>query len=250
MYRSLNPAAIVTTCGTLCSRIAERFPDSGLSRVSNELLTVARESSEKIERLRRPNWPIRIGVILGLALAVAAAAGVVLSMRVQANVGGLSDLLQGLEAGVNDMIFMGLAVFFLFTVENRLKRRIALRSLHELRSIAHVIDMHQLTKDPEQIVTPAMSTASSPQRVMTRFALARYLDYCSELLSITSKLAALYVQYLDDALVLSAVNDIQSLSAGLSAKIWQKLDILNSVTYREAVQGESGPAPASPGNPA
>jgi hypothetical protein len=54
------------------------------------------------------------------------------------------------------------AIYFLLTVESRVKRRTALRALHELRSIAHVIDMHQLTKDPEQLLSPAMSTASSP----------------------------------------------------------------------------------------
>ena len=64
---------------------------------------------------------------------------------------------------------------------------------------------------------------------MTRFGLARYLDYCSEMLSITNKVAALYVQYLDDAVVLSAVNNIQSLATGLSAKIWQKIVILDTL---------------------
>ena len=127
------------------------------------------------------------------------------------------------------MVFLGLSIFFLLTVEGRFKRRAALRALHELRSIAHVIDMHQLTKDPEQLLSPAMAIASSPSRGMTRFGLARYLDYCSEMLSITNKVAALYVQYLDDAVVLSAVNNIQSLATGLSAKIWQKIVILDTL---------------------
>jgi hypothetical protein len=54
------------------------------------------------------------------------------------------------------------------------------------------------------------------------------------MLSITSKLAALYVQYLNDAVVLSAVNDIQSLAVGLSGKIWQKIVILDSLAVRGA----------------
>jgi hypothetical protein len=77
-----------------------------------------------------------------------------------------------------------------------------------------------------------MTTASSPKREMTRFNVARYLDYCSELLSIVSKVAALYVQNLDDAVVLSTVNDIQSLATGLSAKIWQKIVILDTLAIR------------------
>ena len=95
--------------------------------------------------------------------------------------------------------------------------------------------MHQLTKDPEQLISPAMATATSQRREMTRFGLARYLDYCSEMLSITNKVAALYVQYLDDAVVLSSVNSIQNLATGLSAKIWQKINILDNLALPVAV---------------
>ena len=61
---------------------------------------------------------------------------------------------------------------------------------------------------------------------MSRTQLPRYLDYCSELLALTSKLAALHAQNLNDAVVLSAVNDIEALTADLSRKIWQKISIL------------------------
>ena len=237
MYRALDPARIIATCEQLGNRIGERFPDSGLRRVSAELLAMARESAARIQRLHRPHWPTRLAVLVGLLGLFGAAFGILLSFRVHTNVSGLSDLLQGLEAAVNDAVFVGIAIYFLLTVEARVKRRTALRALHELRSIAHVIDMHQLTKDPEQLLSPAMSTASSPQREMTRFGLARYLDYCSEMLSITSKLAALYVQYFNDAVVLSAVNDIQSLAVGLSGKIWQKIVILDSLAVRGEAAG-------------
>ena len=238
MYRALDPSAILATCQILSRRITERFPGSGLSRVSQELFHLAEESAAHVEALRRPHWPTRVGVILGLLLIVGISVGFIASFRVPATVGGLSDLLQGLEAAVNDVVFLGIAIYFLLTVENRLKRRWALRSLHELRSIAHVIDMHQLTKDPELLLSPAMATPSSPQRTMTRFELSRYLDYCSEMLSITSKLAALYVQHLEDGLVLSAVNDIQSLAGSLSAKIWQKIVILDSFAVRETTSAQ------------
>jgi len=70
-------------------------------------------------------------------------------------------------------------------------------------------------------------TASSPRRSMPRFELSRYLDYCSELLSLTSKVAALYVQDSQDPVVLDAVNDVETLTTGLSGKIWQKIMILD-----------------------
>jgi hypothetical protein len=48
-------------------------------------------------------------------------------------------------------------------------------------------------------------------------------------LSITSKLAALYVQSLKDPVVLESVNGIQALTIGLSGKIWQKIVILDTI---------------------
>jgi hypothetical protein len=50
--------------------------------------------------------------------------------------------------------------------------------------MAHIVDMHQLTKDPEQLVGGGPRTRSSPKRTMTPFQLARYLDYSTELLAI------------------------------------------------------------------
>ena len=89
--------------------------------------------------------------------------------------------------------------------------------------------MHQLTKDPERLLSKEPSTPSSPERLMTSPELGRYLDYCSELLSVTSKLAALLVQYFNDEVVLSAVNEIETLTTGLSGKIWQKIRMLDRV---------------------
>lgn len=163
-YRALDPASIVATCERLHSRIGERFPGSGLSKVSTELLSIARESTEHVDRIRRPNWTVRLLVGGGVLIILGAVAGFVLSFQAAETALSLTDVLQGLESAVNDVVFLGLAIFFLFTIERRLKQRDALRSLHELRSIAHVIDMHQLTKDPEQLLTPAMATVSSPER--------------------------------------------------------------------------------------
>ena len=86
------------------------------------------------------------------------------------------------------MVYVAVAVFFLVTIETRVKRRRALRAIHELRAIAHVIDMHQLTKDPEWVLDRGRPRpASCAPRTMSRFELSRYLDYCSEALSLTGK---------------------------------------------------------------
>ena len=48
------------------------------------------------------------------------------------------------------------------------------------------------------------------------------------MLSLTSKLAAVYAQNLPDPVVIDAVNEIESLTTNLSQKIWQKITILDA----------------------
>ena len=243
--RQLDPDRIVATATTLGQRISERFPGSGLSQISRDLLAEAQETTARIERLGRPRWVVRAAAAAAVLLLGAVLVAAVLAIQVPTRVDGIASLLQAIEAAVNDVVFLALAVYFLFTVEGRLKRREALSGLHQLRSIAHIVDMHQLTKDPEYVIRPpgdgatnttttdATTTASSPRRTMTRFELSRYLDYCSELLSLTSKLAALHAQILRDPVVLAAVNDVEALATGLSSKIWQKIMILDTAAARE-----------------
>ena len=114
----------------------------------------------------------------------------------------------------------------------------------ELRVILHVIDMHQLTKDPTAAVSIGGKTASSPARTLTPYELSRYLDYCSEMMSLTAKVAVLFAQSLPDPIVTEAVSDIERIAAGMSQKVWQKITMLDA-TIR-AVPSLSPPAPAAP----
>ncbi|HNV74940.1 MAG: hypothetical protein IPF87_01795 [Gemmatimonadetes bacterium] len=229
-FRTLDATHIIATIERLGQRIEERFPGAGLSGVGRDLLGLARDCAREAESLGRPHWPIRAGVGLAIVLMVvaviAAVVGVVQRLSSPTQVSGLAEFVQGVESGVNDLVFLGIAVYFLISIETRLKRRVALRRIHQLRSIAHIVDMHQLTKDPERLLATHQDTASSPQRTMTRAELWRYLDYCSELLSLTGKIGALFVQRMDDAVVLQAVNEIEDLTNGLSRKIWQKITLL------------------------
>jgi len=230
MYSELQADRIIDTIDVLIARITERFPGSSLRNVGAELRVVAESTKSVVTELRNPHWPLRIaagGGILALLAVVVLVAALTIQPRDDSVTKTTLSLLQGIESALNDVILISLAIYFLISLEGRVKRRIALRSLHRLRSIVHIVDMHQLTKDPEHLLTPDQQTASSPQRSFTRFELARYLDYSSELLSLASKLAALHAQYVDDTVVLDAVNDIETLAGNLSSKIWQKIMILD-----------------------
>jgi hypothetical protein len=231
-YLHLDEGQIIQTLERLRDRIGERFPQSGLSRVSEELLAVASDASLTVAYLRRPNWSARGAAAIAIVGMLAVLGILAVTVPGPTGVTGLADVIQTIEAGINSVIFFGIAVFFLLTIETRLKRRRALRTIHQLRSLAHVVDMHQLTKDPERLLSAPKDTPSSPTRTMTAPDLGRYLDYCSELLSITSKVAALLVQYFDDTVVLGAVNEIETLTTGLSGKIWQKITVLERALAR------------------
>lgn len=225
----LHPTRIIETIHALGMRIEERFPGSGLSRVARQQLGIARNTLARVEWVRRPILWVRAAVGFVILLIVSLVAGI--ALRVNLNPGGVHfiDVIQAVDAVINELLLLAAAIVFLATTESRIKRKKALASLRELRALAHIVDMHQLTKDPERIVdaSPRTDTPSSPRRTLTRWELSRYLDYCSEMLALNSKLAALYAQNLDDPVVLAAVDEVETLTTGLCAKIWQKLVIVN-----------------------
>ena len=89
--------------------------------------------------------------------------------------------------------------------------------------------MHQLTKDPERYRPGFQPTEESIDVDLTPIELSQYLEYCSELLSLVGKTAALFANNATDRIVLDGVHDIESLTSDLSRQIWQKISILPSL---------------------
>ena len=226
----LNAQKIVSTISVLHDRICERFSESGLSKICQTLEEIAQRAVEKEAWISKPIFWLRGLVVAGCSLFMASALAVTyLVFEPLIKKGAFKNILANVETEIDFMILIGGATFFLWTLENRYKRWRALQALHELRSVAHVIDMHQLTKDPDRILEGDKNTSSSPEFRMTGYELRRYLDYCSEMLSLTGKIAAVYVQKFDDSVALAAASEVETLTTGLSRKIWQKLMILHSM---------------------
>lgn len=229
-FKSLNSAHIIETLDRLADRVRERFPDASLNNVVTEVIELGKRDRRRSERLARPYIFLRMGTaaaILGAVVALGYMGYWLYSaIGVNGNGADIFTVFEGVEAGLNIVILAAVAIFTLSRIEERLKRSLALDDLHELRSIAHIIDMHQLTKDPTAVLKLGPRTESSPTREMSDFELSRYLDYCAELLSLAGKIAALYAQNSRDPVVIAAVNDIESLTSNMSAKIWQKIIIV------------------------
>ncbi|MBL9084361.1 MAG: hypothetical protein JNK76_21345 [Planctomycetales bacterium] len=241
-YRNLQPSQIVDTIDVLSRRIKERFPQSGLFRVAVELHALAQEAVVRAEKIRRPNILLRGFVLLLIGLVVALVAMTARSIRLNNEVFQLEHFVQTIDSSISSVVFLGAAIVFLFSLELKLKRKRALEAVRELRSLAHIIDMHQLTKDPERVTGRGAATASSPKRTMTAFELGRYLDYCSELLSLLSKTGALYVQEFPDPVAIEAVDQVSNLATDLSRNIWQKIMILEATTRNTQAAAEKAAA--------
>lgn len=220
-YRILKTKKVLETIHTLQLRIGDRFPESGLAKVCGELHQAAVESTEKIERISRPNIFLRIGVGLVILGVLFGAFFSLSTLELTTGKLTVADIVTISEATINDILLIGAAIFFLVSIETRLNRRLALKDLFELRSIAHVIDMHQLGKDPNR--NSLKNTEHSPKTSLTPFEMTRYLEYCSEMLALTGKVAALYSQSTDDSTIVDAINEVEDLTTGLSQKVWQKI---------------------------
>lgn len=225
----LDGEKVTQTVTCLRQRISERFPDTGLLTICEQMERISAKTRQRSEEISSPIWWIRVTgwLLIGLVGIISIVLPSLVASGFREEELTLRALMELGDPVMNEIVLLGALIFFLFSLETRVKRHRALKAIHELRSIAHVIDMHQLTKDPERVVSSAYkSTSLSPKATLDQFQLRRYLDYCSEMLSLTGKMAALYVQNFDDGIALSAVNEVESLTTGLSSKIWQKIMIL------------------------
>lgn len=227
MYRRLRHEGIARTADQLCLRVSERFPNSGLSKVAAELADIARGAERRAGEIVEPIAWLRNSVYTGIVLLFGICIFIVVKYRPGVGNYDLSHFVQILDGAMNVAVLSGGAVFSLVTIENRVRRSRALKAAHELRALAHVIDMHQLTKDPDRVMGAASPTEHSPDVKLTPVGLTRYLNYCTEMLSLIGKIGAYYIQDFDDPVAIEAINDLEALTTGLSQKMWQKIMIVH-----------------------
>jgi len=245
-FRTLDPQKIVDTIERLTHRVEERFPNAGLADACTRLHDISENMKKRAEWIGRPvywlrgiTWLIGVRIVLIAIVPAYYLAKPAAPLGLEPVEGGLAGFVTVLEAGLNDIVLIGAAIFFFLTLETRYKRQRALKAIHELRTVAHIIDMHQLTKNPHRLSQRMIysPTGFSPRLQMTPFQLRRYLEYCSEMLALTGKIAAVYVQEFDDGVALASASELETLTAGLSNKIWQKISILETASAGEDPPG-------------
>lgn len=231
-FQRLLAEPVHETAERLERRVGTRFPGRGLHEVSQELVSLIETVGRSTRTARgRRSWlrpASRFGILAVVAVTLLVLVLAARSATMDAPDTGL-EWLPLLESGVNDLVFAAFAIWFLYSVPERLERERLLELLHRLRSVAHIVDMHQLTKDPERLRATFTSTrASAEMELETPEQLEYYLDYCSELLSLVGKAAALCAEESRDGVVLDTVSTIETLTVSLERKIWQKIAVLGS----------------------
>lgn len=224
--RHLSGERVQATVIALRDRIAIRFPDNRLTEVAAELVGlvdhVDQHTRDTQRRVVRTTLVARVLAAVALVLA-----GTLLALalrQVLTNTGGQGTTwIPLLESTINTMILIALGVLFLWAVPERRERKGLLSLLHQLRSVAHVLDMHQLTKEPGRLRRGYVATAHSLPNDLTADQMYDYLSYCIELLSLIAKTAALCAERSSDDTVLDTVSDVETLTTELSSTIFQKM---------------------------
>ena len=171
-YFQLDDKRILETATILHQRIEERFPGSSLSKAAAEIERSVRATSGRIEELKQPYWPLRATSGTLLVLTVLSLLYGFLGAIDWSSVKGsltFADFVGLLEPSIGSSVFIGAFFVFVISIEQRWKHQRVLEAIGELRSLIHVVDMHQLTKDPERARRHGPDTPSSPVRKMTRF---------------------------------------------------------------------------------
>jgi hypothetical protein len=215
----------------ISNRIGARFPNSNLYTLSKELKKTLDSINSKIIEVAKPKWSIRIVLTSFVILSVFLIFLFIKFFIKKNHDSDIYNIIQGVEAALNSFVLIGASFYFMFKLEERMKEKVILKQINNLRMHIHMIDMYQLGKDP--LANPEMSTNFSNKNKLSNFEMGRYFNYCCELLSITSKMAVLFANENSSERISEAIYEIEILSSTLNRKIWQKIAMLDVNTKRK-----------------
>lgn len=234
---ALDPDRIVETCRRLSQRVHERFPGRSLDRHVGAFADHAeRVVAAGVKPLQPPVWLRIAGWVGGFGAILLLAVPFWLAKRLEPPE-RLTDSLQAIDSAIT--IFAGTVAgyFTMRSITQAYSRKRALRGLQELRSFAHVADMLQTNKSPARLLFPTAATASSPLLEEDPVLVSRYLGYCAEFYALVAKVAVLYGDWVQDATVLSTVDDIEVLCSDFENRVALKILQLDRLVSRSAPPG-------------
>lgn len=219
----LDPAKIIETADHLARRVSEKLPDSNLAGLAAELAQVARQTEERAREARQPILAIRIASVLAVCGTVFGLWYLARHIHARWEFGTVTEVFEATDAGFNLLVILAGALWSFLTLEARIRRRKALKSIEELRDFIHVIDITQLYYTPDLYNPNPVNSLSSLNIDYT------YLLFCTEMLTLISNLAPLYTRGAAGDSILRAVSDVEMLANAISAKLLSKADTVRIV---------------------
>ena len=147
-YREINPTKLIDSVGKMADRVEEQFPSSGLSAVANEVAAVAEGTVARVAEIKKPRIGLRIGVGIMVLLVLSGPLLFSFLLSFSEEVTNLGDFLEATDAGLHMLLVLAGGIYFLVGMENRMRRNQALDAIAEFRSLTHLVDLHQINKNP------------------------------------------------------------------------------------------------------
>jgi hypothetical protein len=213
----LDPARIVETAEDLSQRMSEKLPGSRLAGLAVELAQIARQTDERAQQARRPIRAIRLASALTVGGSLLGLWYLVRHVHARWEFGTITEVFEAADAGFNLVVILAGALWFLITLEARIKRRKSLESIEELREFIHVIDVTQLYYTPD-VYAPHSGRSLSPLDLDYN-----YLLFCTQMLAVICNLVPLYSRGANDS-VMRAAAEVEMLANAVSAKLLSKAE--------------------------
>lgn len=214
----LDPARIIETAENLAREVGEKLPGSSLAGLAVKLLHVAHATEERARRARRPIYAIRVLSLLAISASLLALWYLLRHIHARWEFGTITEVFEAADAGFNLLILLAGALWFLITIENRIKRRKALMYIEELREFLHVIDVTQLFYTP-LVYNPDPAAA----RTSATFDYTYFL-FCTQMLAVISNLAPLYTRGAAGDSILRAASEVEMLANAITVKLLSKAE--------------------------
>jgi hypothetical protein len=220
----LDPARIIETTENLARNISEKLPGSSLAGLAVELAQIAHATFERARQARRPIYSIRVLSLLAISASLLGLWYLLSHIHARWEFGGtITEVFEAADAGFNLLVLLAGALWFLVTIENRIKRKKALEFIEELREFIHVIDVTQLYYTP-LVYDPE----PAPARISLTFDYTYFL-FCTQMLAVISNLAALYTRGAAGDSILRAASEVEQLSNAISVKLLSKAESVRLV---------------------
>jgi hypothetical protein len=212
--RRLDSREVIETAKNLADDINARFAGSQLASLSHDLALLANATEERGRQAHRPFLVIRTLSALAIGLVLLGLWYLASHIHAKWGLSTVNDVMGAVNTGFNLLVLLAGALWFLATLEVRIKRKKALGFIEELREFVHVVDITQLHHTPE-FYALAKGTGGDTGRVALD---ESYLFHSTQMLGVISNLAQLYTRGATGDSVLRAASEVQMLALATASK--------------------------------